>query len=168
MDLLDRLLGHDQWTTSRLLEMSGSLTDAQLDQPFDIGHRTLRATFDHMISAVDFWTTAMLGRPEPMHEYENGTPQSLEALRAWHERAYAAFSSLARQLQAEQRLDEIYRDYYDYPQSIGATIIQVALHDQQHRSEVLHILQRLGLTDLPDGDAQEWEHLTGRIPSPDA
>jgi hypothetical protein len=34
------------------------LTDAQLDQEFDIGHRTLRQTFDHMILNVDFWAGA--------------------------------------------------------------------------------------------------------------
>jgi uncharacterized damage-inducible protein DinB len=168
VDILDRLLGHDQWTTARLLESSQELTEAQLDQPFDIGHRTLRATFDHMISAVDFWTTAMRGHPQPMHEYENDTPKSFEELIAWHERSYAAFSALARRLHDEKRLDEIFRDYHDYPQSIGATIIQVPLHNQQHRAEVLHILQRLGKVDLPDGDAQEWEHLTGHIPVADA
>ena len=32
-----------------------------------------------------------------------------------------------------------------------------------HRGEVLHMLQRLGVPDLPDGDPQEWEHLTGRV-----
>jgi len=52
MDLLDRLLGHDQWATDQLLELSRNLTDEQLDQSFDIGHRTLRATFEHMIFNV--------------------------------------------------------------------------------------------------------------------
>ena len=56
MDLLDLLLDHDHWATARLLEVSGGLTDAQLDQEFDIGHRTLRATFGHMIFNVPFWT----------------------------------------------------------------------------------------------------------------
>ncbi len=37
MDLLDRLLAHDHWATARLLDLSRGLTDAQLDQPFDIG-----------------------------------------------------------------------------------------------------------------------------------
>ena len=37
----------------------------------------------------------------------------------------------------------------------GATIIQVILHNAQHRSEALHILTRLGLTDLPESDPQE-------------
>ena len=45
MDLLDRLLGHDRWTTARLLNLSRGLTDVQLDQPFDVGHQSLRTTF---------------------------------------------------------------------------------------------------------------------------
>jgi hypothetical protein len=44
MDLLDRMLGHDQWTTARVLGLSRDLTNAQLDQPFDVGHGTLRET----------------------------------------------------------------------------------------------------------------------------
>ena len=49
MDLLDRLLEHDHWATAQLLDLSRHLSDAQLDQEFDIGHRTLRDTFEHMI-----------------------------------------------------------------------------------------------------------------------
>ncbi|MBA2469663.1 MAG: DinB family protein, partial [Chloroflexia bacterium] len=63
MDVLDRLLGHDHWATVQLLELSRILTDEQLDQPFDIGHRTLRATFEHMIFNVEFWTGVMAGQP---------------------------------------------------------------------------------------------------------
>ena len=44
MDLLDRLLDHDHWATTQLLDVSRNLTDAQLDQEFDIGHRSLRGT----------------------------------------------------------------------------------------------------------------------------
>ena len=63
MELLDLLLDHDHWATARLLDVSGSLTDAQLDQPFDIGHRTLRETFGHMIFNVSFWTTFLGQQP---------------------------------------------------------------------------------------------------------
>jgi hypothetical protein len=45
-------LGHDHWATATLLELSRSLTDARLDQPFDIGHRTLRATFEHNLKTA--------------------------------------------------------------------------------------------------------------------
>ena len=51
MDLLDRLLEHDRWATDQLLELCRGLTDAQLDQPFDIGHRTVRALQERIRAA---------------------------------------------------------------------------------------------------------------------
>jgi uncharacterized damage-inducible protein DinB len=159
MDVLDRMLGHDQWTTKQLLEMSGGLTDAQLDQEFDIGHRTLRATFDHMIFAVDLWTTLMNGT-----SIDHGpTSSSVPELLAGHERSYEQFATFARRLTAEGRLDQTFVDQQSYPQSYGGTIVQVVHHNAQHRAEAQHILQRLGVPDLPDGDPQEWEHMTHLI-----
>jgi uncharacterized damage-inducible protein DinB len=154
MDLLDRMLGHDRWTTALLLELSQDLTEEQLDRSFDIGHRTLRLTFGHMISAVGFWTAAMTGRPEEMREDE----RSLSVLIAEHERFYAAFAALARRMRDEGRLDETFVDWYGWPKSIGGTILNVPLHNERHRGDVLHILQRLGVSGLPDGDPQEWEY----------
>ena len=49
MDLLDRLLGHDAWTTRELLLRCRGLGDEQLDRTFPIGHGTLRATFEHTV-----------------------------------------------------------------------------------------------------------------------
>jgi uncharacterized damage-inducible protein DinB len=160
MDLLDRMLGHDRWTTARFLEMSRDLTNEHLDREFDIGHRTLRRTFDHIILNVDFWTGLMIGEPSAYEATNSSVPELLER----HERAYNQFASVARRLYDEQRLDEIFIDHYDYPQSIGATILHVIDHNVQHRGEVMHILQRLGVPDLPEGDPQEWEHQTHLIP----
>ncbi|MDQ3693668.1 MAG: DinB family protein [Chloroflexota bacterium] len=156
MDLLDRMLGHDRWTTARFLELSRGLTDEQLDQPFDIGHRTLRATFGHMISAVGFWTAAMAGPPVEMREDE----RPLAVLIDEHERSYAAFAALARRMHDEGRLAETFVDWYGWPKTFGGTILTVALHNERHRGEVLHILHRLGVLGLPDGDPQEWEYAT--------
>lgn len=80
-------------------------------------------------------------------------------------RAYGKFADVARDLVTSWRLEETFVDHYQYPQSFGATILHVIYHNVQHRSEVLHILQRLGMDDLPEGDPQEWEHMTGRIES---
>src|SRR4051812_9763566 len=101
MDLLDRLVGHDRWATACLLDLSRSLTDAQLDQPFDIGHRTVRATFEHMIVNIEFWTALMAERPVDAQRDD----RSLAALAGRHERADATFSALARRVRDEQRLD---------------------------------------------------------------
>jgi uncharacterized damage-inducible protein DinB len=159
MDLLDRFLGHDRWTTRRWLSLSRGLTDEQLDQEFDIGHRTLRATFDHMIFNVGVWTALMNGQTID----DERDASSVDALLERHERVYDAFEETTRRLIAEGRLDDTFIDHYDFPQSYGATIVNVIWHNGMHRSEALHIFHRLGVPDLPEGDPQEWEHLTDQI-----
>src|SRR5689334_10225121 len=110
MDLLDRLLGHDRWTTARLIDLSDGLTDAQLDHDFDIGQRTLRDTFEHMIFNVEAWTASMLGQPIDRSRGD----RSLAALRDRHERAYATFAAFARRTRDEQRLDDTFVDDADW------------------------------------------------------
>ena len=148
MDLLDRLLEHDRWATDQLLGLSRGLTDVQLDQEFDIGHRTLRATFEHMIPNVAFWTALMAGQPVDAESDD----RSLAALIDSHERSYGTFATFARQLRDERRLDDTFIDHYAVRKSFGGTILQVVLHNEEHRSEVLHILQRLGLPNVPEVD----------------
>jgi uncharacterized damage-inducible protein DinB len=55
MDLIDNLVKYDRWATTTLLEVCRNLPDAQLDQEFDVGHRTLRDTFVHIIANIEFW-----------------------------------------------------------------------------------------------------------------
>lgn len=159
MDILDRLLGHDQWITTQLLEVCSTLTDAQLDQEFDIGLRSVRTTLDHMSFNVAFWTGAMIGQPVTLSREDRSIP----ALMQRHASTFAAFEAAARSAQAEGRLDDTFVDHYNYPQSVGGTIVHVAVHNHLHRSEVLHMFQRLGVEGAPEGDPQEWEHRTGRI-----
>ncbi len=156
MDLLDRMLGHDRWTTSRLLEMSRGLSDEQLDQRFDIGLETVRTTLEHMIANVEFWTRLMVGEPLD----QDRSDKSIPALVARHKTAYDHFASVARRMQDDGRLTERFIDEYEVSQEIGTTIIHVVVHNHQHRSEVLHMLKRLGIENLPDGDPQEWEQLS--------
>ena len=68
MDLLDRLLDHDRWTTAQLLQRCQELQPEQWTQPFDLGHQTLAATFQHMLGNVWVWTDLMAGRSNPQAE----------------------------------------------------------------------------------------------------
>jgi len=154
MDLLDRLLEHDQWATTQLLDFSRNLTDAQLDQEFDIGHRTLRDTFAHLIVNIAFWTALMTEQPVPGENDD----RSLTALVDRHERFYATFATLARQFRDEQRLDETYIDHYDARKSFGGTVLHVILHNAEHRTEALHILERLAGPNPPEVDHGLWDY----------
>jgi uncharacterized damage-inducible protein DinB len=150
MDLLDRLLEHDRWATSQLLEMSGGLADAQLDQEFDIGHRTLRETYAHMIYNVASWTGLMIGQPEVVFP----ASRSLPDLIAWDARAYASFADFARRIRDEERFDETFTDAFAGPLTFGGAILHVILHNEGHRTEAVHILTRLGVP----GDKLELDH----------
>ncbi len=144
MDLLDRLLEHDRWATSQLLVKCQSLSDAQLDEEFDIGHRSLRATIEHLIFNIEAWSALMAAQPMATPSGD----RSLAALISRYERADDAFMVLARRLRDEGRLDETFSDAYGGEMRNGGGIVHVVLHNEGHRVEIIHILARLGLPDI--------------------
>lgn len=158
MDLLDQLLDHDSWATAQLLEASRGLSDVQIDQEFDIGHRSVRATLEHQIFNIEAWTAVMTG--QPVERVPEG--QSLADLTDRHQRAYAAFAALARRLRDENRLDETFPDSWGASQRFGAAIVHVVLHNAEHRGEILHMLTRLDIPEVPEIDHALW-NLEARV-----
>jgi uncharacterized damage-inducible protein DinB len=157
MDLLDRLLEHDAWTTRRVLEYALPLDDQQLERDFDLGHRTLRETAKHMIGNIETWTDLMAALPV---RQKPAFPQSVLELQQRFDAAYTSFARLAREIRDAQRLNDLYLDILDQPpreKSYAGTILHVITHDHMHRAEMLHMLQRLGVQDLIEGDVLSWE-----------
>ncbi|MDQ3548447.1 MAG: DinB family protein [Chloroflexota bacterium] len=154
MDPLERLLGHDHWATTQLLELSQGLTDAQLDQPFDIGHGSLRETLNHLIFVVDFWTGWMAGQPVT---WEREVQRSVSDLIERHQRFYATFATFARRVHDEQRLEDTFVDHFGSQMTFGGAVLHVILHNAEHRSEAVHILGRLGVHDPPEVDHGLWD-----------
>ena len=156
MDILERLLRYDAWTTHHLLNRCCELTVEQLRQPFDVGHGTLLATCEHLIHNVEVWTGLMNGQSEFAHS----SSSHLAELIARFEAASTEFGKLARRLTAENRLDELWTDVLDKPptqKTYGGAIAHVLTHNHAHRTEILHMLERLGLTNLIEGDVLSWE-----------
>jgi uncharacterized damage-inducible protein DinB len=157
MDLLDRLLQHDAWTTGRVLDFVQALPDEQLDQKFDVGHGTIRETLRHMVGNIEVWMDLMAERP--VRDGPQG-PRDAAALRKRFEAGYAEFGALARKLRDGGRLNEQYPDVLDKPprqKSFGGTILHVITHNHQHRAELIHLLARQGVTGLIEGDVLSWE-----------
>ena len=158
MDLLDRFLGHDANTTRELLLRCRELTDEELDRRFDIGHGSLRATFHHIIWNIEAWTDLMLARPrrdEPAAQFHT-IPAMITRLDA----IAAEFALLARRVQSENRLDELFIDVIDDPprrKTFGAAIVHTITHSMHHRAQILNIMRHLGMTNLIEGDAESWE-----------
>lgn len=159
MDLLDRLLGHDRWTTRRLLELSAPLDDAALDHEFDIAHGTVRRTFEHIIRNVEVWTRLMRSSARRMPPISG---LSIAELTDRYDAAYSEFAGLARTIAADGRLDASFIDTEDNPpreKTFGGAILHLATHGMHHRAQLLYMLRRLGIADLPEGDALTWERM---------
>ena len=160
MDLLDRLLGHDAWTTRELLLRSRSLTDDELDREFDIGHRTLRRTFQHMVRNMEVWTDLISGVTVREDAGADASGRSIDGLLARLDTVAPQLQQVARRIADEDRLDELWVDHLDDPpvnKSYGGAIVHLATHGMHHRAQVLFLLRKLGVTDLPEGDALSWE-----------
>ena len=163
MDLLDRMLLHDAWTTRQLLARSRGLSDESLDRRFDLGPGSVRATLVHMIDNVQWWTDRMTGRPvRPDVPYLSSVDQLIDLFEA----ATAELIELAQQLRDNKRLDDTFIDPSTRPpkrKTFGGCILHLATHNMHHRAQLLFMLRRLGVQDLPEGDALTWEcqHIGG-------
>ena len=140
MDILERLLDHDLWATEQVLAKAGTLTGEQLDTEFDIGHRTVRETIDHIIEAREGWTALMTGTRPP--EHPDDRPIAYQQQR--FARAHEAFATVARRIRDEGRLDNTFRDRYDIEATYGSAILMNIFHSEGHRNEAVHMLTRLG------------------------
>jgi len=164
MDLLDRLLGHDTWTTRQILLRCREV-ESELHRPFDVGHETLHATLVHMIGNVRVWTDLMRGAPVE-RTGSSWNDLSLAELSERHETASADFAALARWARDGNRWDERWLDVLDDPpaeKTCGGAIAHVLTHNHVHRAELLHTLARLGLVGLPEGDVLSWEQQAGTV-----
>lgn len=159
MDILDRLLAHDAWTTRQILERCRELSTTQIRAKFGAGHESVHETLVHMIGNVRVWTDLMSG--EIFSKTGSAWDElSLEALIERHEAASADFAALATGVRNWDRLDELWIDQLDDPptaKTFGGAIAHVLTHNMHHRCELLHMLSRLGLSGLPEGDVLSWE-----------
>jgi uncharacterized damage-inducible protein DinB len=158
MDLLDRLVGHDAWTTRQLLLFCQNLTDEQLDREFEIGHRTVRATLLHIIWNMEVWTDLMSGLAVRTSQ---GRSVSLMIERL--DRVSAELARLARAVAKRGGWDERFVDSLDSPaaeKTYGGGIAHVITHSMHHRAQLLYLLRRLGVEGLPEGDVLSWEQQT--------
>jgi uncharacterized damage-inducible protein DinB len=155
MDLLDRLLGHDSWTTRQLLLRCENLKDEELDREFDIAHRSVRATFVHLIYNIEAWSDSMAGKPI-RREKGRSVPELIDRL----DDAANDLKRVARAVAERNGWDEIWIDPAEVPpieRSYGGTIAHVITHSMHHRAQLLYLLRRLGVSDLPEGDVLSWE-----------
>jgi uncharacterized damage-inducible protein DinB len=155
MDILDRLLAHDTWTTRQLLLACQDLTDDLLDKEFDIDQKTLRKTFLHIIQNMETWTDLLLERPVQQRTGDS-VPELIDRLSS----ISREFANLARRVAREQRYDDCFVDILDKPprlKTFGGTIAHLLTHSMHHRAQVMYLMEKVGLEEHIEGDVLSWE-----------
>ena len=158
MDIVDRLLAHDTWTTRQLLVACQSLSDMSFDQEFDIDHTSLRETFVHIIESMEIWTDLLYERPV-QKKTGNSIPELLERLSV----ASRDFTNLTRNIGREQRYDDCFIDTLDNPpkkKTFGGAIGHVITHNMHHRAQIMFMMEKVGLKDHIEGDLLSWESIS--------
>lgn len=155
MDIVDRLLAHDAWTTRQLLLACKSLPDSLLDQEYEIDHGSLRKTFAHMIENLEGWTDLICQRPAQTRK-GNSLPELLDRLG----QAGREFANVTRKIVREQRFDDCFLDTDDQPprlKTYGGAIGHVITHNMHHRAQVMFLMEKVGLKEHIEGDLLGWE-----------
>lgn len=161
MDLLDRLLGHDAWTTELMLERARTLTDAQLDQDVDLGHRTVRRTLEHIIENMEIWTDLMNGAPQRLFSEPPEQWQTLNGLQERLQTVAPQLADMARNIRDRSAWDDLWTDYMDDPprqKTYGGALAHLLTHSMHHRAQLIHMLRHFGVPDVPEGDVLSWEN----------
>jgi uncharacterized damage-inducible protein DinB len=155
MTLLDRLLGHDAWTTRQLLLRCRELSEEQMNRVFDIGDRSLRGTFEHVIACMESHVDLMMGRTA-YEAYRDD--ESVEGFLNRLTIVAKDFADAATRVERENRADEMFARPHDGAKmSYGSVIAHLLTHSMHHRAQVMYILEQLGVKDVIEGDALGWE-----------
>src|SRR5437763_1645512 len=115
MDILDRMLDYDAWITRRMLGHCRQLTEAQLEQRFDIGWETVHATLAHIVANMELWCDLLHGRSPRADDPREHAPRLKELIER-HAAVAAELGTFARAQATSGNLDGIAVDpFYDPP-----------------------------------------------------
>jgi AraC family transcriptional regulator len=156
MDLFDIFAGQESWHTRRLLELSKTLDDEQLDRPLknqmkifprDSPDQSLRQILDRMVQTKEVWAAALTGGSMPL--LDNAPPEDRRpsAMLARMDRADAAFHSVLTDVRNRSAWEDTFVDALCEPPetfTFGGMFADVITYNAHRRMLAIDALQRLG------------------------
>jgi len=166
MDLSDRLVEHDSWHTTRLLEQAATLADDALDRQvrpglivhhFEGPEPDVRTMLERLIFTKEVWTAAIGGRDIPPRD-----ECSIDALQARLAAVQPQFTALVRRIRDRNEWDDAFVDALCEPPvsfTFGSVIAHILNISLVRRQTIVGALQDLGVADVETRDPIEWERL---------
>ncbi len=161
-DILNRLLGHNGWTTRRLLECARVLTVEQFVQRFDLGPGSVHDTLRHIISVMFGWADEIAGRPRrpSLGSDGEGPIRSVDELLNLLDDAAKELQKTARLIVDQGTMDAMMSVTYEgrsWEFTRGTALAHVLTHGMHHRAQVFNMMRQHGVPVDIDGDVIEWE-----------
>lgn len=163
MDLVDRMVEHDNWLTEQLIDGASRLPEGALDDPvrldppteaFGEDAPTLRSMLNRLVFTKEMWTAAITG-----HAFEESEDISVEGMRDRLGAAGGAFAQAARDIRDRGAWDTAFVDATcDPPETFtfGAAIAHVLVWDSRRHDAVAGALRERGV-DTVRPDPIVWE-----------
>lgn len=155
MTILDRLLGHDTWTTRQLLLRCRELSEEEMNRTFDIGDRSLRETFEHLIACMESHTDLMMERRTVDY---NRDDESVDGMLTRLTIVAKDFAAFATKVEREGRADDMcVNAEKEGKWPLGSLIAHLLTHSERHRAQILYMLECLDVQNVIEADALGWE-----------
>jgi uncharacterized damage-inducible protein DinB len=156
---------YGDWAQQRVIDAARGLPDPALEQPFDMGIKTIRATLRHITYSEAWWLTNWTTNERP--HYDDSPPSmsvaDLFRLHAEHTAARDAFrgslcdADLGRIVQTQPSPGKTFA----FP--LGESMLQLCHHGTHHRAQALNMLRHAGAAHgaTPPGiDLLTWQRDT--------
>jgi len=166
MDLTDRLVEHEHWHTTRLLDQAAPLSDEALDRQvrpglivhdFEGPEPDVRTMLERIVFTKEVWTAAIGGTDIPSRD-----ERSIAALRARLAMVQPQFAALVRRIRDRNEWDDAFVDALCTPPvsfTFGSVIAHILTVSVIRRQTVVAALTELGVVDVESRDPIEWERL---------
>lgn len=161
-DILNRLLGHNAWTTRQLVERARALAADQYVQRFDLGPGSVHDTLRHIISVMFGWADEIAGRSRrpSLGSDGEGPIRSVDELLELLDDAAKELQETARLIVDQDTMDEMMSVTYEgrtWEFTRGTALAHVLTHGMHHRAQIFNMMRQLDVPVDIDGDVIEWE-----------
>lgn len=146
LEFIQRIRRYGSWAVLQLLDGACKLTDAALDERFDMGPGSLRRAFLHLYNGELVWLGRWRGARDTPWPSED-EPVSIATLRerfAANDAAQAAFLHTVSASDLDNPIT--YRDSRGslFSATLRDMLIQGILHSHHHRAQAANMLRRAG------------------------
>jgi uncharacterized damage-inducible protein DinB len=154
LSTIRELFVHNDWGNDKILGLAETLSDAQLDQPFEMGQGSLRKTLNHLGGAEFAWLRRWSHGADRDDYREDPAGVGVAQFREEFRRIAAERNEfLAAQTDATLANPRTYRNFlgqiHTYP--LGDMLLHVANHGVHTRAQAVNMLKRVGAAEIKPG-----------------